>query len=194
MNSKDFEHKLAFLTGFSASEIDLRMRALRRHGDVARGAGRHSPDLSPGHAALMILQLVARRATDALEAGLAARELRAVVPPTAPNGVRDALSDLSLLALLEGTLNGTGEATLQGATVAIDGTFATAVVEVGTERAEVYFTDLPRMQTDWVAAFPDRYADILGTALGHHFIIGTSTIRKLAQLVRGDQGAAEHHD
>lgn len=81
MKSRELEKMLAGLTGWTLSEIDQRMRPLRAEGlpafaSTARGL--HAPDIAPIHAAMMLLQLVSRRAVDAGQVGRTARQLCSV--------------------------------------------------------------------------------------------------------------------
>lgn len=87
MKSRELEKLLAGLTGWTSSEIDQRMRPLRAEGlpafaSTARGL--HAPDIAPIHAAMMLLQLISRRAVDAGPVGRTARQLGPASEETGP--------------------------------------------------------------------------------------------------------------
>ncbi|CAN1529680.1 hypothetical protein MCEMIH16_01359 [Caulobacteraceae bacterium] len=78
MKSRELERILAEETDCTAREIDERMRSLRASGVPefeGRGRGRHAPDIGAQHVALMLFQLVSRRAADAGVVGMRARSL-----------------------------------------------------------------------------------------------------------------------
>jgi len=78
MKSRELERILAEETDCTAREIDERMRSLRASGIpefAGRVRGRHAPDIGAHHVALMLFQLVSRRAADAGVVGMRARTL-----------------------------------------------------------------------------------------------------------------------
>lgn len=78
MKSRELESILAEETDCTAREIDERMRSLRASGVPEFGGrvrGRHAPDIGAQHVALMLFQLVSRRAADAGVVGMRARSL-----------------------------------------------------------------------------------------------------------------------
>lgn len=77
MIGKDFERLLGQVAGIPATEVEQRMRDLRRLDLLPKGGrGPHAPNIEEQHMATAILGLVARRAVDAGEVALRAASLR----------------------------------------------------------------------------------------------------------------------
>lgn len=179
MNTKDFERRLAFWSDWSESEIDQRIRPLRDGGVFGRGAGRHAPDLTPLQAALMLLQMVPRRATDAAVIGRQAWDLKAVIPPNAPEWAIEVLAYARLPEVMSVCFDLPDSVAIHSLRVQSNAAAAWMVLRRGDEICEVWFTSWDERRT-WVEAHPETYHNQGTTFVGQCFYMGHGTFEEIA--------------
>lgn len=183
MNSKEFERLLAFLSGWTKSEVDQRTRPLRELGILDKGAGRHTPDLTHVHASTMLLTLVARRATDSLEITRKLLRLRAVLPPKAPEWLQLMLTGDRLVEALALVLASPDSAVIEDLRIQADGSIAWVTIRRGATSCRVWFTASDEAR-QFVADYPDAYYAQGGTYVGHCFCMGEGAFAEIALSLR----------
>lgn len=179
VNTKDFEKRLARLTGWTESEMDQRVRPLRDGGLFERGAGRHTPNLTALQASLILLQLVARRSTEASEVGRRTWDLKAVVPPGAPEWVRLLLEADKLPQIMSLAFELPESATIESLRLPSDGSYAWLTLRRGSLTCPVWFT-ADEEKTQWVSDHPDAYENQGATFVGQCFYMGAGTFAEIA--------------
>lgn len=190
MNSKEFERLLAFLSGWTKSEVDQRTRPLRELGILDKGAGRHTPDLTHVHASTMLLTLVARRATDSLEITRKLLQLRAVLPPKAPEWLQLMLTGDRLVEALALVLASPDSAAIADLRIPTNASHAWMTIRRGTSSYRVWFTESDKGR-QFVADDPDTYYAQGGTYVGHCFCMGEGAFAEIALSLREKNGSGE---
>jgi hypothetical protein len=182
MNTRDLERILVRYSGYQPGEIDQRTRPLRDHSLIPSGPrGVNAPDLEPLHAALVVLTMVSRRATEAGATAMRAMELK---PAPRPGCRLDALNLAVTLAM--GLTK--GSAFLRRLEIACDGSMAWATIAHGRKVFRLFFTDddrvLQALEDD-----PSVYDATGGTYAGHWFIINGAIIDQILIAI-GDNDRA----
>lgn len=178
MNTKDFERRLTLLTGWTSSEVDQRMRPLREAGVLGRGAGRHTPSLTAVEAVVMLLQLGARRASEATDYGKHAWNLKAVTPPDAPEWIRVFLESERLVEVLAVALQSPHSVSVHSLRVASDASAAWVTFRRGSSFCEVWFTGSDEAR-EWVSAHPETYSNQGATYVGHNLFVGHAAFEEI---------------
>lgn len=184
MKSRDLENLLVNLSGWSQSEVDQRLRPLRKIDVLPTLSGPHAPHLTATQAAAAILQMTARRSVDSLEVGG-----RAMGLPMAPVGaLTDVLKSASLLQFVAAFLGPVGTVRLQSLEVDCSGgsALATLIGESGSP-FRAYFTDdhgVLRLLTD----HPEHLDTIGGASIGQKLIVSGGFLEQVRiELAEGDE-------
>lgn len=180
MNARNAERSLARYSGLTESDVDQRMRPLRDKGLLPTGGrGPHAPEIEEDSAALMMLQLVSRRAVDAFSVGLIAADQARMVPyPCEPQpfGVPTPSEGVSLHTALIFLLQNPDFAWSR-LVVACDG--RTAWLTIRPELVLVFSAEHPAPPAS-VAAY-----DKLGSAyFGPTFTLSAAVVKNIAADLR----------
>jgi hypothetical protein len=177
MKPREAQAFLVRHTGYTAGEIDQRMRPLRNRKLIASGPrGLGALELEPLEAALMLLSLVSRRGADAGPIMARAMDLEAVTPPDAGKWP---LADVGPLApILAAAL--TGRALIfDRIEILCDGSMAWVDFSLPNYKRRVLFTDDAKV-SEWVAEFPDAYDAQGAMALEHRMVITGDLVKQFA--------------
>ena len=185
MNLRSLEKILASRTGYSASEIDQRMRPLRELGMVPHGPrGPAAPHIEHIHAAIALLSLAARRATDVGPVVAKAIKMKAV--PRAGLLPFDQ-DEIALVTAIASTL--AGATIVERVEILPDASLAWVTFGGDGLTQRVLFT-ADKKTSDWVEEFPDTY-DAQGEAYcGHRLVLTRAFLEQLALELADDEKAA----
>ena len=148
MITRKLEKLLVLLSGYQPGEVDQRIRPLRERDLIPSGPrGLNAPDLEPLHAALVLLTMVARRATDAGKTAMRAMDLKAV-----PRGDCAVTAETALLPVIAAGLVA-GSAFLQRVEIFCDGSLAWISIRENGEVKSVLFSNDQNI-AKFVADFP----------------------------------------
>jgi hypothetical protein len=168
-------------SGYQPAEIDQRTRPLREKNLIPQGArGVHAPSIEPLHAALMVLAMVSRRATDAGAVLARAMDLKSVPRPSGQ------FPQQSLATVLAGGFVMGGDF-LKRLEVSCDGAIAWATCTVNGDTSRILFCEDDVVA--FVEKFPDTYDAQGEGGCGHRFVIGRGLIDQIALDLREDVAA-----
>lgn len=187
MRVRELEMMLAKTLNYPAGQIDQRMRPLREGGILPMGGhGLHAPNIEPIHAALMLLQLVSLRASDAGPIGHAAMNLELVPVPGAPNAFFDVddsqrvtLGAALALLIMHPDLE------WQQVEVACDGGRAWLTITWREELIKLVFAKDPASVSSVVGGKIERYRNQGAADIGHRFVMGAGQVKQIGLKVRG---------
>lgn len=163
MKARQFESLLVTLSGLSAGELNQRTRPLWERNLIPYGPrGLGAPEIEPLHAALMILTMVSKRATDSGSVMARAMDLKAVERPGAEIMRGHALATLLASAMVKGS------SLLQRLEVSVDGAMAWATCQIDARVVRVLFCE-PDI-AKFVKRYPNTY-DAQGSSLCAHWLV-----------------------
>jgi hypothetical protein len=159
MTNRELQALLARLTGYPESEVDLRIRPLREKNLIPHGPrGPGAPQLDAGHVVVMLLAMVSRRATDALEIFGYAKDATLV---SARGHAFQLPTNISLAEIL--TLAVKGECSIDQIEIGSTGRFAYVSYDEGGKSVKALFiSDLAEPKTRKVVTAQPAIYERLG--------------------------------
>ena len=174
MITRELELMLANFSGYQRGEIEQRIRPLRDRNLIPSGPrGVNAPDLEPLHAALVLLTMVARRATDAGAVAMRAMDLKSVS--------RDGCAlqgGTSLLPVISTALAG-AIGYVERVEILCDGSLAWVTINEDGTAKRVLFTDDAKMRRR-ISSNPDVYDRQGAMFCGHRLVLTEAILEQVA--------------
>lgn len=184
MNMRKLEFLLSGFSGFTHSEVDQRFRPLRDLDLVPHGPrGPFAPKVEPVHAALAVLTLVSRRASETEATIRRLLELRAV--PRAEGGIDGATDELVPMVML--ALSPAASEAVERIEILCDGSMAWVDFRLNGKRQRILYAE-PQV-AEWVSQFPDTYDAQGATHCGHRFVMTGALGAQIGLEVADEQPA-----